>query len=84
MHCRSLAFDVITVQDRRVSLKACEGMLLCASLDNDSTARSISYNSPFCQIMVSGVYTNRANIIQAYWMFGQQAWACCSPDRSVC
>eukprot|EP00117_Sycon_ciliatum_P034420 scpid47926/ scgid26273/ Protein FAM160B1 len=61
-HLLAALLELSKSEDRRVSLKACEGMLLCASLDNESTARSIANNSPFCQILADRVQSTFASI----------------------
>ena len=40
-------------QDSRIAVKACEGLMLCASLPEEHAATVIILYTPFCEVMVS-------------------------------
>ena len=46
-------FCFCSLQDSRIAVKACEGLLLCASLPEDHAATVIILYTPFCEVMVS-------------------------------
>jgi len=43
------------LQDSRIAVKACEGLMLCASLPEDHAATVIILYTPFCEVMVSKI-----------------------------
>ena len=43
----------VALQDSRIAVKACEGLMLCASLPEDHAATVIILYTPFCEVMVS-------------------------------
>lgn len=42
----------IFLQDRRIAVKACEGLMLCSSIPDDHAASVIILYTPFCEVMV--------------------------------
>ena len=44
---------LVALQDSRIAVKACEGLMLCASLPEDHAATVIILYTPFCEVMVS-------------------------------
>ena len=41
------------LQDARVGLHACEGLMLCASLAENTSAQGIVYHSTFCEELIA-------------------------------
>ena len=50
-------------QDSRIAVKACEGLMLCASLPEEHAATVIILYTPFCEVMVSTFLIILMNII---------------------
>ena len=44
---------LVYIQDSRIAVKACEGLMLCASLPEEHAATVIILYTPFCEVMVS-------------------------------
>jgi len=51
-------------QDSRIAVKACEGLMLCASLPEEHAATVIILYTPFCEVMVSTFLIDEHNRFQ--------------------